>query len=128
MMEFYNERHPRARKVHTCEACRREIRPGEVYCRQTGTWEGDFFSRAWCSDCELVMSYFFDRLAAEDVFDYDEVEYAMQEEICYSCEHSQWKKNDCTEKSIWHCPIILKGCEGFYEQRRAYCTGKEARA
>lgn len=126
MMELYNERHPRARKVHTCEACRREIQPGEVYCRQTGLWESDFFSRAWCPDCELVMSYFFDRLSAEDVFDYDEVEYAIQDEFCYNCDHGQRREDNCEEKSIWHCPIIQKGCAGFYEQQKTYYVDKES--
>lgn len=128
MMEFYNESHPRARKVHKCEACRREIKPGEVYCRQTGKWEGDFFSRAWCSDCELVMEYYFNRLSSESEFDYDDVEYALQEAFCYGCEHGQRQKDDCERKSLWHCPTILQGIKDYYEQRTASSAVKETQA
>ena len=125
MMEFYNERHPRARKVHKCEACRGEIKPGEVYCRQSGLWEGDFFSRAWCQDCETVMGYYLDRLSSENEFDYDEVEYAVQEAFCDRCEHGQRKEDDCEMKNLWHCPLILQSIRSYYEQRGAASASEE---
>lgn len=128
MMEFYNESHPRARKVHKCEAYRGEIKPGEVYCRQTGLWEGDFFSRAWCQDCETVMGYYFDRLSSGAEFDYWDVEDTVQEAFCYSCEHGQRKEDDCELKSVWHCPLILQSIRRYYEQREASCASEEVRA
>lgn len=106
MMEFFSEEHPIARKRHRCEACNRFIAPGDRYCRQSGKWEGDFFSRAWCSDCESVMNYYFDYIATESEFDYWCVEDSVAERICCDCSHSGYEDDDCRE-SIWHCERVL---------------------
>lgn len=117
-MEFYNERHHVARKCHVCECCRSVIPPKEKYVVQTGKFEGDFFSRKWCLDCEIVMEYYFNRLSSESEFDYDDVEYALQEAFCYGCEHGQRQKDDCERKSLWHCPLIQKKIGEYYAERR----------
>lgn len=52
MMELYDERDViKARKEHVCEYCLRKIKPGERYRVEKGKFDGDFFSRACCSDC-----------------------------------------------------------------------------
>jgi len=40
--EFYEEKRCIARKPHVCCETGRTIRPGEIYWRCTGVWEGDF--------------------------------------------------------------------------------------
>jgi hypothetical protein len=107
MMEFFSSTMHKARKPHKCEACGKTIQPGDTYRMENGKWEGDFFTRAWCEDCCNIMDYFFDFLASENEFDYDEVYYEIQERFCYRCEHGQHDEDDCPEKySVWHCPRI----------------------
>lgn len=46
MMSFYSEQHIKhSRKAHTCSLCGKEIPVGDPYVRETGKYDGDFFSR-----------------------------------------------------------------------------------
>ena len=40
MMDFYNQKHARARKSHKCEFCGKEIIPGETYSYESGKFDG----------------------------------------------------------------------------------------
>ena len=53
-MEFYNEKFQKAKKPHKCDCCFKTIEIGERYCYQSGKYDGDFFTRAWCRDCDDV--------------------------------------------------------------------------
>ena len=108
MLEFMSSSSPIARKSHRCEACGGEIKPGEQYIRESGKWEGAFFTRAWCQSCNRVMQFYFTHLAVEQEFDYDDVLYDLSEHFCSKCDHGSNREDDC-EESIWHCPIIAKG-------------------
>ena len=116
-MEFISTTNPMAKKVHKCEACGVEINPGERYRRDSGKWEGEFFTRAWCAKCERVLNYYFDFLSVEQEFDYDDVLYDMADHFCCSCEHGTNGEDDC-EQSIWHCPIIAGRIEEKYAEMR----------
>jgi hypothetical protein len=56
--EFYSRTHPRARKAHRCEECRRVILPGERYARHSQKWEGDVSSWPTCAQCDAWSSAF----------------------------------------------------------------------
>lgn len=49
--DFSNVEFPKARKVHHCEECRRDIKIGQVYEKYSGRWCGDFDSYKTCMDC-----------------------------------------------------------------------------
>lgn len=117
MMEFFREARHTARKARTCEACRKEICPGESYLVQTGKWEGDFFTRAWCEDCELVMSYYFDFCATEEEFEYWCVEDSLTARVCCYCIHGAGKEDDC-KCTVWHCGKIQDLIKEAYDERR----------
>ena len=40
MMDFYNQKHVRARKSHKCEFCGKEIISGEIYSYESGKFDG----------------------------------------------------------------------------------------
>ena len=109
-MEFFRSERHVARVPHHCDACGETIRPGELYTQETGKYDGEFFVRNWCRDCDSVMRYFFAKLSYDDEFDYDEVQYSVQEAVCEYCPHG-WcgdGADDCEEKSVWHCPTVLE--------------------
>lgn len=116
MMEFYNEQHHTARKPHVCECCGEKILPGQKYVQHTRKFEGDFFTRAWCADCEVVMNYYCCELAADEYFDYDGADEDIQDVFCSYCEHRH--NDDCEQPDRWHCPMIHKKIEDFYAERR----------
>ena len=41
MMDFYNQKHVKARKSHKCEFCGKEIIPGEIYSYESGKFDGE---------------------------------------------------------------------------------------
>lgn len=49
---FFQATHPRARKQHRCDMCRRTIEVGEIYRRQGYIWDGRADSNHLCSQCE----------------------------------------------------------------------------
>lgn len=101
MMEFYNERHCKARKQHTCECCKKTIKPGEEYCYQAGKWEGEFFTRCYCLTCDnLVYEYCSE---VDNEFDYSEIYDYAREKVCYGCQ--QYIDDDCDE-DILLCPKV----------------------
>ena len=53
-MSFWNSRHLEARKEHKCIYCGKLIIPGEMYHRETGTFEGDFNDYCLCELCRPV--------------------------------------------------------------------------
>lgn len=49
----------KARKVHKCVECRREIQIGETYLEEAGLWEGEWSRFKTCRDCESIRRTFF---------------------------------------------------------------------
>ena len=57
--DFYNDTRRRARKVHQCEECGREIAAGEEYEFVTGKWDGSISVYKTCADCLSIRDSFF---------------------------------------------------------------------
>jgi len=57
--EFMCESIHKARKLHRCGECRRDIRPGELYEHVVGKWDGDFAAVKTCADCQSIRKAFF---------------------------------------------------------------------
>ena len=56
--EFYETKHPKARKEHRCEDCREIIPVGAKYRRDAGKFDGDFFDIVTCLICDEIRSAF----------------------------------------------------------------------
>lgn len=52
--DVYDERFPRARKPHRCEACGETIAPGHRYARVGVVWEGTADSWIRCMRCQKI--------------------------------------------------------------------------
>ena len=50
-VEMYFSREHKARKVHQCYGCKRDVEIGEQYRRTVGVWDGDFYSVAEHIEC-----------------------------------------------------------------------------
>ena len=51
MMDFYNQKHVRARKSHKCEFCGKEIISGETYSYESGKFDGG------AADVDNIVAY-----------------------------------------------------------------------
>jgi len=57
--EFYIETNRKARKVHKCTECRRDILPKETYMTIAGKWDGVIQTYKHCADCQSIITQFF---------------------------------------------------------------------
>ena len=57
--ELHSRRMVKARKIHKCEECNREIQPGEEYEYVTAKWYGAFETMKTCQDCLSIREVFF---------------------------------------------------------------------
>lgn len=56
--EFHNRQELKARKAYVCLECRVEIEPGQMYFRDTGKFDGEFYSEKTCAACADIAASF----------------------------------------------------------------------
>lgn len=56
--DFTSRETPRARKAHRCCECRTAIVPGQSYVRDSGKFDGDFYSEKTCLPCAEIRDCF----------------------------------------------------------------------
>lgn len=108
MLEFWNNRHHKARKKHVCDMCGLEILPGQTYQRYSGKYDGEMFDCKYCLDCEKVIDAYCSQVDNE--YSDDEIHEWLQEEFCSECIHG-WHREDALDDctfSEFHCPFILE--------------------
>lgn len=108
MLEFWNIKHPKARKEHTCDMCGLKILTGQIYERYSGKYDGDLFDWKYCLDCEKVINTFC--MEVDNEYSEDEISEWLHERFCYDCKHGchlDDALDDCTF-SEFHCPFILE--------------------
>ena len=113
MMDFYNQKHAKARKSHKCEFCGKEIIPGETYSYESGKFDGDFFARKLCEPCFTMLAEFID-YTGEDEFQWDWIQEWLHDEYC---------KDDCKDNceygfsKVQCCPIVREKFKGLLYER-----------
>lgn len=100
-MEFYSEKHVTARKAHICEMCKETIPVGTPYWRESGKFNGDFFSRSLHDHCHGMEAEYCTEVDTE--FSWDEIIDYIAEKHCQNCEHSYLHE----DKEGWtECPYM----------------------
>lgn len=56
---YFDAKHPKARKAHTCSQCARRIEPGETYRRQNYVFDGYAGTVAHCDQCAWLSEKLF---------------------------------------------------------------------
>lgn len=111
MMDFFNQKNVKAKKLHECEFCGKEIVPGETYSYESGKWDGEFFVRKLCIPC-YNMLYQFIQDTEDGEFQWDWVQewlmYAYCTDECKkTCEYG-FSKVQC-------CPVIREKFKGLLD-------------
>lgn len=69
-LQCYNEKKVKARKVHRCGECYRDIQTGEIYTRCSGIDDDGWCTYKICPDCwSVVDAYFCDRIIFEHLWE-----------------------------------------------------------
>lgn len=112
-MSFWNSRYLKARKEHKCIYCGKSIIPGEMYHRETGTFEDEFNDYCLCEFCKPVVMKYDSGEELSSLFQYSEIK-------CPECGESYIKfkrlepsvhKYKCTCykcKHEWEHELMLK--------------------
>ena len=108
--EFFSERLLKSQKEHICEMCNKKINLGNYYYRESGKWDGGFFSRALHVQCHLMEVDYCTEVDCE--FSWDDIVDYIAAEYCSVCEHSPQREDEegwteCKD-DIYTCPTILK--------------------
>ena len=116
MMDFYNQKHAKARKSHKCEFCGKEIIPGETYSYEIGKFDGEFFVRKLCEPCFTMLDEFID-YTGEDEFQWYWIQEWLHDEYCTdeclkTCEYG-FSKVQC-------CPNVREKFNSLLEERRKH--------
>lgn len=64
-MECYDCKHVKTRKPHVCFLCGRVIEAGKEALYESGKYDGDFFRRYTCKDCEPLTNQFWESVDGE---------------------------------------------------------------
>lgn len=86
-------KHPRARKEHKCDACRRRIDPGEYYTISAGVDMGRFTSFKMCVHCEAMLKFidYDSEFGPEDFIEFDP--YSIPEFRMKVYFNKKWRNN-----------------------------------
>jgi len=66
--EIYREEYRKARKIHKCCECKKDINPGQEYKYAVGKWEGEFNYYRWCLECDEIKIYIMNRFSESIIF------------------------------------------------------------
>lgn len=91
MGDFQDSRIIKARKARACPECRGEIAVGQAYCRETGRWEGDFYTRIRCMPCHAFVERYVASMRANSSLNWDEVAYTHGDIIHEAARYVEYK-------------------------------------
>lgn len=97
-----------ARKEHTCKSCRTKILIGEPYERQSGVYEGRFYSQKVCPVCSKILDYLFYKKGYDelDISEYlneymDNQIYELLKEIPHPSEYVESLISEYEEEKLY---------------------------
>jgi len=126
--DVYNERFPRARKPHRCEACKRNaIRPGDVYARVFILYEGRKETVIRCMACQLTHEHLRELCHGKDMWPDEELDCGLD----YAEEWDGPPPEHIAALAFWQPGDPLpctRECTSFEAMRIDYSKPLEARA
>lgn len=115
-MEFYNEKWATATKQHNCECCGKEIKIGERYHKESGKYDGEFFSRALCSNCAEIEADYCANIDNEFLWD-EIIDYA-RDTFCVNCQHKEKDEDGDCDYLLGECPYIKEHYSKIFAELR----------
>ena len=108
-MEFYFSRIVKlSKKPHQCFVCNSIISAGSRYVRESGKYQGEFFSRCSCISCYSHVTEHL-RASGENEFDIDGIVEDVQERFCLHCDHRETCMLHCL-----HCDTVIHAGEEMF--------------
>lgn len=91
MSDFQTSKVVTARKARRCPECRQEIAAGQQYAKETGCWDGDFYSASMCMPCKAFTDRYVQSMQLCSSINWDEVSYTFGDIINEAAEFLDYK-------------------------------------
>ena len=107
MLEFFNSKHPQARKEYKCDLCNQKIKVGEKYHRYSGKYDGDMFDDKYHLTCQRIINAYCEKMNDNEYDEYCICDW-LQDEYCLDCRC--YEEDNCTFYPLT-CPKIRQHYE-----------------
>ena len=107
-MDYLKEKVHKARKVHKCSLCGKEIAIGEKYNRQSGIYDGEFIDSCTCESCENIIDVFCLLTNEYEDYSYDCIKQWLYKFYCFNCK----QKKECKISPL-RCELVTKNFENL---------------
>lgn len=92
MSDFQSEKVVTARRQRGCPECGTQILPGQRYARETGCWDGDFYSAVMCLPCKAFADRYVESMRLCSSLNADEVSYTFGDIINEAAEFASFDR------------------------------------
>lgn len=94
MSDFQTEKVVTARRERACPECRTPILSGQRYAKETGRWDGDFYSAVMCLPCKAFADRYVESMRRCSAMNADEVSYTFGDIINEAAEFAEFDRPD----------------------------------
>lgn len=94
MSDFQTEKVITARRQRGCPECGSQILPGQRYAKETGCWDGDFYSAVMCLPCKAFADRYVLSMRRCSMLNADEVSYTFGDIINEAAEFAEFDRPD----------------------------------
>lgn len=92
MSDFQTEKVVTARKQRRCPECSGQIQAGARYAKETGCWDGDFYSAVMCLPCKAFADRYVKSMRRSSMLNADEVSYTFGDIINEAAEFAEFER------------------------------------
>lgn len=112
MSDFSFVSEHKARKVHNCTLCDRNIKPGESYTRRDGKWDDEFFAECYHPVCWTIVNAYWASDMADEMWDSSDVREWLEDKYCWDCMDPDADLDDECEVPVFRCRKIIEKLTG----------------
>lgn len=92
MGDFQHTQTFASRKERHCPECGETISVGQRYAKETGSWEGDFYTAFMCLPCKVFTDRYVESMQLNASLNWDEVAYSFGDIIKEAAEYAEYKR------------------------------------
>ena len=92
MGDFQTEKVITARRQRRCPECGTPILPGQQYAKETGSWDGDFYSAVMCMPCKAFADRYVKSMRRSSMLNADEVSFTFGDIINEAAEFAEYDR------------------------------------
>ena len=127
MADFQTAKRVRSRKQRQCPECRAGIGIGQTYRRETGSYDGDFYTAIMCEPCGTFADRYVQSMRASGLYNSDEIAFTFGDIINEAAEHVEFHAPAGRRLSMARKREAVHALfDAFDAEHREYCRRERA--